>query len=64
MADRRTYSAWDFIQAKLREQKYGGLPTKEKFGELMHGDLDDDEKREIAEKVLLAGGYDALEDDN
>jgi hypothetical protein len=61
----KTYSAWDFIQFKLRQQQADKLPTKKKFGELMHDEeLEEDEKLAIAERVLEAGGYDVLQDDN
>lgn len=39
------------------------LPTKEKFGELMHDDvLTDEQKWEIVRKVEEAGGYECLQD--
>lgn len=61
----KTYSVMDFIQFKLGQQRASALPTKLKFGELMHSDeLDEEEKRELAERVLEAGGYDVLQDDN
>jgi len=61
----KSYSAWDFIQYKLRMQRLGDMPTKKKFGILMHDEtIEDEEKREIAQRVMEAGGYDVLEDDN
>ena len=61
----KAFTAWDFIQYKLRQQRAGQLPTKRRFGEIMQDDsMAEDEKREIAERVLMAGGYDVLEDDN
>ena len=58
----KSFTAWDYIQMQLNRQKQNELPTKMEFGRLMHGDLEEDEKKKIAEKVLMAGGYDALED--
>ena len=61
----KAFTAWDFIQYKLQQQRTGQLPTKRRFGEIMHDDsMTEDEKHEIAERVLMAGGYDVLEDDN
>lgn len=61
----KQYSAWDFIQYKLRLQRLANLPTKKKFGKMMHDlELDEEEKKELAIKVIEAGGYDVLEDDN
>lgn len=37
--------------------------TKQQFGEMMHDpNLSDDEKRQIAQEVFMAGGYDGLND--
>lgn len=48
-------------QARLKSRD---LPTKVLFGEMMHDEnLLDKERRRIAEKVMLAGGYDCLEGD-
>lgn len=55
----------DIIARKLKllEMK-NKLPSKLKFGELMHGDeLTEEQKRDLAEKVIMAGGYDGLPED-
>lgn len=56
-------SILDLINIRIRQQTVGKLPTKQSFGELMHDlKLSDEEKCAIAERVMMAGGYDALSD--
>ena len=37
--------------------------TKDRFGEIMHGDYSEDEKQRALEQMEMAGGYDNLADD-
>lgn len=48
----------DFLSKVADSQRL----TKERFGEIMHGDYTEDEKQEALEKMELAGGYDNLDD--
>lgn len=51
-------SMLDFLQ-RMADLKL----TKNRFGEIMHGDYSEDEKKRALEQMEMAGGYDNLADD-
>ena len=52
-------SMLDFLQRMADSTKL----TKDRFGEIMHGDYSEDEKQRALEQMEMAGGYDNLADD-
>ena len=52
-------SMLDFLQRVAASQKL----TKNRFGEIMHGDYTEEEKQKALEQMEMAGGYDNLADD-
>ena len=52
-------SMLDFLQRVAASQKL----TKDRFGEIMHGDYTEEEKQKALEQMEMAGGYDNLADD-
>lgn len=52
-------SMLDFLQ----KMAYSAKLTKDRFGEIMHGDYSEDEKQRALEQMEMAGGYDNLADD-
>ena len=54
----------DILERKLKLLDNKKLPSKIEFGLKMHDDsLTDEQKKEIVEKVVMAGGYDGLPDE-
>lgn len=52
-------SMLDFLQKVADSQRL----TKDRFGEIMHGDYSEDERQRALEQMEMAGGYDNLADD-
>lgn len=52
-------SMLDFLQKVADSQRL----TKDRFGEIMHGDYTEDERQRALEQMEMAGGYDNLADD-